>query len=188
MSGKTGGYVRRAGITQMLPGARIDFDNEAAEKIRFNANFGLGVQSGELTLSAQTANALRFRRPGFNGSAVDVWHDGRVYASAEQTITASGALTLAHGLGATPRFLFAFIKCLTAELGYAVGDVVAINPHQQNNLNDGRRGHVLVADATNINVRFGQAAGVFSILRKDTGDSVNSITLANWSYIVRAIL
>lgn len=108
------------------------------------------------------------------------------YTSANQTITAAGALTLAHGLGAKPTLVSASLVCVIAELGYAVGDEVMINS-ALNDDGSNRRGLSLVPDATTISVRYGSGASsvVLTIIRADTGDRA-PITSANWRLVVRA--
>ena len=107
------------------------------------------------------------------------------FVSAQQTITAGGALTLAHGLGAQPKLYAAFLQCTTAELGYSIGDEVAINPGVSLSNTTLDRGLSIVPDATNINVRFGSQAASIGIIRKDTGGSTPA-TNASWRLVVRA--
>src|SRR5260221_13327427 len=77
------------------------------------------------------------------------------YDSGDQTITSGGALTLAHGLGATPKIIQALLHCSTAEAGYTAGDFLFINPDIQGTQNPSGRGAFVVPDATNLNIRFG---------------------------------
>jgi hypothetical protein len=102
------------------------------------------------------------------------------YTSADQTITAAGSLTLAHGLSATPSLVTAKLKCTSAEHNYAVNDEVII-PVGSTNENNGR-GAAVIADGTNLNVRFGSNATTFQVLNKTTGAAAN-ITNANWDII-----
>jgi len=103
------------------------------------------------------------------------------YDSGEQTITAAGLLTLAHGLGAKPKVLEAVLVCKTAEYNYSVGDEVltALDAASVS------RGASCVWDATNINIRFGSSATTFYLLDKTTG-AIQATTNANWKLIVRA--
>lgn len=103
------------------------------------------------------------------------------FQSAQQTITNGGALTLAHGLGTTPKLYLAYLQCTTADVGYSVGDETMLNP--TSNEAGSNRGLSLVPDGTNINVRFG--AGGFQMTRKDTGGFYN-VNNSNWKFIVRA--
>ena len=107
----------------------------------------------------------------------------KAFESSQQTITAAGALTLAHSLGVKPKLYMAVIVCITAELGYSIGDEVIVNPSVHGSSAESR-GLSLVPDATNINVRFGSGT-VMDIINKSNGN-VGGITAANWKLIVRA--
>ncbi|NWE49242.1 hypothetical protein, partial [Pseudomonas gingeri] len=48
------------------------------------------------------------------------------YISSQQSFTANGTVTLAHGLGAVPSRVSMDMVCVTAELGFSVGDVIPI--------------------------------------------------------------
>jgi hypothetical protein len=107
------------------------------------------------------------------------------YLSGNQTITAGGSLTLAHGFGTKPKFYRAFLKCLTAQYGYAIGDEVEI---ATSNTTTGASslGINIVGDATNINVRYGSFAGVFFLNNYTTGTVTAVITPANWALNIHA--
>jgi hypothetical protein len=108
------------------------------------------------------------------------------YDSGDQTITAAGALTLAHGMGVAPKIIQHLLHCVTGELGYSAGDFVFINPHDTDpNGGPASRGIAVVPDATNLNVRFGSDTVLVDLLNKGTGTGGN-ITNANWKYVVRA--
>lgn len=92
------------------------------------------------------------------------------FTSADQVITAGGALTLPHGLSSAPFDWFVELVCQSAELNYSPGDVVKINPHLQT-YNTAGRGMTIVADATNLNVRFGNDPNTFILLDKSTGNA-----------------
>lgn len=106
------------------------------------------------------------------------------YESSAQTLTPGGLLTLAHSLGTQPKLYMVFLKNATAELGYSIGDELAIN-QSINDAGAQPRGLSLVPDATNLNIRFGTGSQLFYIYRKDTGASA-LITNANWRLIARA--
>lgn len=100
--------------------------------------------------------------------------------TAGQIITAGGALTLVHGLSATPKKVWYDLICVTAELGYSVGQrLVAQSVTGKNGAGPGL---TIVPDATNLNIRFNNGSPVFQICRFDTGAQVN-ITNANWRVI-----
>lgn len=101
-----------------------------------------------------------------------------LFVSAGQTISAAGALTLAHGFtgGHIPNLVRLVLVCTTAELGYAIGERLELPAGVANAAN---RGVSITCDATNVYVKFGSDAAPISIIRKDTGASAQ-ITLANW--------
>lgn len=107
------------------------------------------------------------------------------FTSAEQTITAAGPLTVAHGLSAAPQLIQARLICKTAELGYSIGDEIIINPAGNDPGASLARGLSIVPDGTNLNIRYGSDANTFSIIQKGTG-GVQSITNANWKLILKA--
>ncbi len=104
------------------------------------------------------------------------------YDSGNQTITPAGSLTLAHYLGTTPRFFLTFLKCLTAEIGFSVGDLLYTSLTVSESTDYGTS---IVPDATNLNIRFGSSTYTYIILDKGLGTRVN-ITNANWALVVRA--
>lgn len=107
------------------------------------------------------------------------------FESAQQTITAAGALILVHGLGAKPKLYMAVLQCTTANLGYSIGDEVIVNPHSNTTNGVFEKGQSIVTDSTNANIRYGSAASTYDIIRKDTGVTA-SITNANWKLVIRA--
>lgn len=107
------------------------------------------------------------------------------YTSPEQTITATGSLTLAHGLSTNPELIQARLICKTADVGYSIDDEVIINSSGSTPGGGTNRGLSIVPDSTNINVRFGSDALPISILNKTTGAGTTVIN-ANWRLIIKA--
>jgi hypothetical protein len=105
------------------------------------------------------------------------------YVSAEQTITSSGALTLAHALGVKPKILLMTLVCKTAEAGYVVGDEVVVSVNQTATAAD--RHTSVKIDATNITVRYSSTAAVFYVANASTGVGA-ALTNANWRLVVSA--
>ena len=107
----------------------------------------------------------------------------RPFVSAEQTITAAGALTIAHGLGASPSLIQGRYICKTAEHNYSIGDelIVSLTPIESSL----SYGMAAIPDATNISIRFGSHTNNAIILDKTTGALAN-MTNANWKLVVRA--
>lgn len=151
---------------------------------------GLSLVAGDL-LYATAADTLARLAVGTNGqyltlvAGAPAWAAGpplsQFFQSAEQAITNAGALTIAHGLSATPKLMQAVLVCKSAEFGYSVNDEVLINPHGFGDLT--ARGVAVVPDTTNLNVRYG--ANGLGILNKTTGTS-NTPTNASWRLVLRA--
>lgn len=95
------------------------------------------------------------------------------FTSSDQTITSGGLLTIAHGLSVTPNptDIRADLVATVANNGWSIGDVTKA---QTDAAVIGANGCVFYTDATNIYVRFGSAATVFSILNKSTGASAGA--------------
>ena len=108
------------------------------------------------------------------------------YTSAQQTITAGGALTLAHGLSATPTLVQCRLVCTVGggEGGYAQNDELFFSPIGLNTTVTGR-GVSIVPDGTNLNVRYGSNANTFDIINKSDGTFFET-TNANWKMVFRA--
>jgi hypothetical protein len=137
----------------------------------------VGVQLAAAATTAAANNAL-------GGAPIFT----RSFESSPQTITAAGALTLAHALTTTPPLVVALIRNVSAEHGYVANDTLFVNPSihpDPGGAGATSRGLSLVADATNVNVRFGSDANPIPLLHKTTG-SANSITPSNWRLIIRA--
>lgn len=132
-----------------------------------------GKLAASLDLSAKTLTLPAANTPAFTKS----------FTSANQTVTAGGALTLAHSLGGMPALVQCRIKCTTGELGYSIGDEVIVNPGPA--YVSSSTGLSVVPDATNVNIRFGSSGGGIAVARKDTG-ALAIITAANWVLIVKA--
>lgn len=137
----------------------------------------LTVGSNGQTLVADSAQSAGMRWGDLNFS--------NSFESAEQTITAAGSLTIAHGLGVKPKLIQCFLVCKTANLNYSVNDEVLINPHFNERNAAGTQGMALVSDATNINVRYGDQANIFALINKTTGAGAD-ITAGSWRMVLRA--
>lgn len=155
-----------------LTAADLAPDSVGASEIASGA-VGADELATTLNLSSKTITLPAANTPAFT----------LAYTSTNQTVTAAGALTLAHSLGGMPSLVQVRLKCLTAELGYSIGDEVIINPSAS--YVSSSTGLSLVTDATNVVVRFGSSGGGLSVIRKDTG-ALAIITAANWAMIVKA--
>lgn len=108
------------------------------------------------------------------------------FQSAEQTISAFGGLTLAHGLTVAPKTVQCILKCTDAggDVGYSQNDEVYVHPMWTNWPGSGSYscGFSLWCDATNIGVRYGEYIGGQN---KTTGAQA-FIAMSKWKLIVRA--
>ncbi|MCP4182311.1 MAG: hypothetical protein GY761_03205 [Hyphomicrobiales bacterium] len=108
------------------------------------------------------------------------------YTSSEQTITAAGSLTLAHGLSGIPTLIQAHLVCQSSDRGYSIGDIVltipTVNPVSSSFKDFGIS---CVPDATNLNIRYGSASTTFSLLDKSTGNYA-SLTNVKWKLVMKA--
>jgi hypothetical protein len=120
------------------------------------------------------------------GATIPAWTTlpfSQSYASAQQTITAAGSLTLAHGLASTPQLYLAVLQCTTAEFGYSIAD--EIQALLTSSTSAASRGVAVVPDATNMNIRYGSDANTFGAVNKTSGAFV-ALTNANWRLVIRA--
>lgn len=105
----------------------------------------------------------------------------KAFQSTPQTITPGTPVSLAHGLGLVPKIIRATLVCVTAELGYSIGDEVSANMTADNYTSSFGMG--LKADATNIGYIVATAG--FGVVNFSTG-AVQVITAANWTLVFRA--
>ncbi len=156
------------------------------------AGIGAAVQ-GDILYGSGAGTWAR-RAKGTDGqilqlaSGLPTWATGpaftKSFESAQQTITAGGTLTLAHGLGSQPKLYMAVLQCTTGNLGYSTGDEVAINP-MLNTTDASVQAISMVPDATNLNVRFGVNSSSLKIMNKG-GTGLQDITNSSWRLVVRA--
>lgn len=107
---------------------------------------------------------------------------GVQFTSAEQTITASGSASMAHGLGNIPSLVQLRVICKVADQGYSIGDEVFVPMASADPATHSGVG--VLVDASNITVRYASGS-VFLLPHKTTG-SVSYITNSSWKLIVRA--
>lgn len=178
-----------AGVTlAMLPAAMAG--NGGVVVVRHAA------ASGDVTLNPDGSETLdgfatRKLRPG---DCVMLRSDGAAwrsiagdysYDSGELTITSGGALTLAHGLGQKPYLLRHFLRCKTAENGWAIGEEIELAYAGSGTGFSTHRWPGFRCDDTNIVLRYGSGASAFGYVHAATGSEAN-LTNSNWRMIVRA--
>ena len=91
--------------------------------------------------------------------------------------------SVSHGFGGTPKLLQLVLKCLTAELGYSVGDEVQIVGNVNNTNNNGALS--CWASATQVGATTHASGYVHSMTHKTSGAPGNA-TVGNWALIIRA--
>ena len=92
--------------------------------------------------------------------------------------TASAKTTTAHGLGATPTMVVAYLENISAELGYAVGDRINLIVAQT----AADSGSIISWDATNVDI-ISHSVRPY-VVNKTTPASMVQITAANWKVVV----
>lgn len=185
----------------------LDFygNNSSATKVRFGSiqcvatNITAGTENAKITFTAMEAGVEQIVAtfgnglivgnaaggdPGFsrvNASEYQsngvILPNSIVFTSTQQTISNAGLLTMAHGMSAAPRLVLCQAICLTTEGGWAVNDVVEMST--------AGNGFGVYVDATNVYVRFNNAANPCQYFNKTTG-AVFTMTNANWRLIFRA--
>lgn len=93
-------------------------------------------------------------------------------------------VTIAHGLGVAPKFIQVFQLCVTDDLGYVEGEMIAAPYGSARN-----GGGVNVSfDATNLYLTFASEVGDPAIIipNKNTGTSEYVGANANFDWVVRA--
>jgi hypothetical protein len=107
----------------------------------------------------------------------------KVFTSTNIVITAGGSVVNAHGLGGMPTMVQGRIVNTSTDAGYSAADevIIPINAIDLNN----NIGVSVTADASNLTMRFGSAAGSIGVLNKGTG-AVASIDDTKWVFVVRA--
>lgn len=137
-----------------------------------------GVSGGQVFDTTLTRPAW------YNGSAWEYAPFGKRFTSADQTVSSAGLLTVAHSLGVTPFLVKVWLKCLTAELNYTIGDLVEAPSASSSSAAD-NHGFALKRDATNVYVRFGSNANPLRLPDWTTGAST-TLTNANWALVIEA--
>jgi hypothetical protein len=151
----------------LLPGG-LDYTTEAGDIL-------------EVYAETTTVFAVVIHRK--SGKAVKPGPLSASFLSSAQTITTSGLLTLAHGMGVEPKIITLTLQCLSADLGYSIGDRI------QAEFNNGDSGQSRVntarKDSTNIYLRYSDLSQCFASGVKSTGDLI-ALTNSRWALYVEA--
>jgi len=129
--------------------------------------------------------------PEFQVDGDKMYHAGnigeRVYESGELTLGNGTLVTITHGLGAKPSRIWTFIRCKTADDGYAVGDELQVSGPYVGSAGTGRTFNVYTDNTTQVKCRFGNVSAAFSAGNQDTGNNVTLLN-ANWKLVIGAAL
>jgi hypothetical protein len=125
------------------------------------------VYVGEVTVTGGVVAASGITWYALNGK----------YRSPDQTITAATPVTLNHNIGVQPGKVTYRIRCLTAELGYAVGDVV----DNLNNRGAGIFAQSLPSTRLNVVLLPGTTNPSIPLIHKTTCVQSYSASNANWT-------
>lgn len=91
-----------------------------------------------------------------------------VYTSSDLIIISGGTVTVAHGLSITPVLIVAQLVCVSNDGGYSPGDVLNYEFIQGDK---DKKGASIVADATDITIKYGNDSKAFQLIRKNNGNS-----------------
>ncbi len=172
--------------------AALAAQTEAANKIQYYTGDntpGLLDFKDEDTMASDSATAVPSQQ------SVKAYVDAlatpiftAAYDSGNQIISSAGLLTLAHGLGAAPKIVQFFAKCITGENNWVPGGIIPMSGAGGLYVGAGATSNGFsadVSDATNITVRFGSETNPLVAHNATTG-VLQSLVNANWVFIVRA--
>lgn len=164
----------------------VDNTNSGASTVNVA---GLGVVDIAGTGSQGTLITGKLARIRFNAGTGDfdmasVFRSS--FKSGDLTITSSGTLTVAHGLGAFPGVIMAFLENQVGEGNWLTGDQVVVSGPYVGRDSLTRMFSIGI-DATNLFVRYSDATRCFTLPNKNTGIEFD-ITNSSWKLILRAYI
>jgi hypothetical protein len=133
-----------------------------------------------------TSNVIKGR---INGSTTTFSFLAKTsYESSEQTVTAGGTLALTHSLGGNPDIIEVWMRCKTAEYGFAIGDEVLVSVNGGPTSSGSSGTTVYRTNATQVQIIIGNVATSVYVnrLSATVGNGVG-LTNANWRIVVRAV-
>lgn len=151
-------------------------------------NPGAYVSGGTIYYGQVVTNAISLGGSYVTATAAqinDAGDDGKSYVGATVAFTSASLKTFAHGLGARPNFIQIYLKCVVADAGYSIGDIIYPSPNSSTSTND--RFNSIYADDTNVYVRLSNLANCFIFGNKATG-VMTSLVNASWEIGVSAHL
>ena len=171
------------GLQLSATAGNLDLVTNATLAGRIDGTTG-GMTLGSPTGGQQGAGTLNATGLYVNG--VSVPFTGK-FASGQIALPGANATTaaIAHGLGVAPFEISLTLHCVTAELGWSIGDETPIPANWQNSTGApyGFTAYTQASDATT-HLYVTQLGGVG--LPNKGGSTVSPITQANWKLIVKA--
>jgi len=109
------------------------------------------------------------------------------YVSPELAITSAGAIDFNHGLSKKPQLVQTYLRCKTAELGWAVGDMVDFSYGDHSSTASPQNWGLTYAatDTTITGVIGGYSTGI-QVMNKSTGVLGTGVTPDNWRIVIVA--
>lgn len=145
---------------------------------------GLVAVTGEVTASANVAISGT-PSAGNHAMTIDYLASQR-YKSGDLTIVRPGTVSASHGLSAAPINMSAMLRCVSAEHGYSVGDLINTEFTISNlGTTDRATGISVFGNATTVGVVI--TGNEFYAQHKSTGDHI-TLTDANWKIQLYAAL
>jgi hypothetical protein len=139
------------------------------------------LNAGSTVASAPAQTATGNEIPAMSNIAALPFKEA--YESTELVITSSGLISLAHGMGSSPKGVVGYLINKVAEHGYTVGDTVIVPLSIVSSSGIDNSGAQVKVDASNIDLRYG--INPFLIGHWTSGASVQAVS-ANWRLVLRA--
>lgn len=140
---------------------------------------GSGPRAASATELRNASAVAAYVRPDIFKGALDLT---KTWDSGNLAITLNSASTATHTLGEAPKFVQTWLTCLTAELGYAVGD----NYHNLQAFNEAANSRGLyVLSVSPTDIRYGFAGGIVITQKSNPAAFPAGITPANWNLRIK---
>ena len=152
-------------------------------RLEFNANGDYTKITNNSGQFAVFQNDGNFVVKSADSSIVwDAFGASQKYVSDDLVMTNGGQIVVNHGLGVEPMHISLYMRCVAAEMGYAVGDVIRIAGDAS--IDGVNEGIGVLVNNEQIVLRVGEN-GPQQITRKDNGSGA-ILTAAKWRLIVKA--
>ena len=158
-------------------------ESKVAGILTRSANFGAGLWIEGATGGDPGVGKINATEVQVNGTALPFT---KSYTSAQIAIVAAADGALTHGLGERPKLVACELVCISAEAGYASGDVIFIGTPLQGGAASPTFSIAIVGSSTTqIYYTMMNSANIIILPHKTTGAST-TCTNANWELVVKA--